>query len=142
MHPAGPAGSATTRSWSPSRATAAPSPRWPPTRSTRSATARGRSASCSVWWRTSSPAAEVDVPHLDHLVAVDEVETLVLGDGRVDVGGDHTDAVAEVDAHPLGEPEGDVLVGHEPAVAHVEHLRIAVVHAERLEPRVEHAPAV
>ena len=36
-----------------------------------------------------SPAAEVDVPDLDHLVAVDDVQALVLGHGRVDVGGDH-----------------------------------------------------
>ena len=36
----------------------------------------------------ASPAAEVDVPHLDDLVAVDEVEALVLRDRRVDVGGD------------------------------------------------------
>ena len=42
-----------------------------------------------------SPAAEVDLPHVDDLVAVDHVEALVLGDGRVDVGGDDPDPVAD-----------------------------------------------
>ena len=43
-------------------------------------------------------------------------------------------------APPVAPAERDVLVGHEPAVADVDDGRVAVVHAEALEPAVEHAP--
>ena len=61
-----------------------------------------------------SPAAEVDLPHVDDLVAVDDVQALVLGDGRVDVGGEHPHPVADRRTCRR-HAERDVLVGAEPA---------------------------
>src|SRR5262245_64615305 len=75
------------------------------------------------------PTPQVDGPDVGHLVAVHDIQTLVEGDGGVDVAGQHPDPVAH--GHRVVGPgaERDVLVGHEPAVAGVDHGGVAVVHA-------------
>lgn len=87
-----------------------------------------------------SPAPQVDRPDLDHLVAVDDEHALVERDGGIDVGGQDAHLVADPDGPVLTGAERDVLVGDEPAVTRVDDLRVPVVHAQRLEPGVEHGP--
>ena len=74
---------------------------------------------------------------LEDVLAVDDVEPLVVGDGRVDVGGDHADAIAHPD-RCVGR-ERHVLVGAEEDRAALDG-RVAVVHAQGLEPAVGHGP--
>ena len=86
------------------------------------------------------PAAQVDRPDAGHLAAVAEVEPLVVGDRRVHVRGHQQDPRAD---RP-GRRERGVLIGAEPdlraGLAGVGEHRIAVVHAERLQPGVGDRP--
>ena len=84
-----PSGSATPPTWA----------AWPTSDSTPRWTTKGTDRSRQP---RRSPAPQVDRPALEHVVAVDQVEPLVVGHGRVDVGGQHPDAVA----HPQPDCSG------------------------------------
>src|SRR5690606_27251496 len=80
---------------------------------------------------TWSPAAEVDGPLVDDLVAVEDQEALVVGDGRVDVGGHQAEPFADLGQLAVRRVrrrgEGRVLVRAEPHVPPGQH-GVAVVH--------------
>src|SRR5512143_1536561 len=62
--------------------------------------------------RPSLPAAQVDRPGVDHLIARHQIHALVVGDGRIDVR--RRDAHPGADRQRLLGPEGGVLVRAEP----------------------------
>src|SRR5262249_12258332 len=84
------------------------------------------------------PAAEIDRPRVDDLFTSSEMQSLVVGDGRIDVRRYHTDLIADRDG--TSRPERDVLVR---AVPHgvTDDRRVPVVHAQRLEAAVGDRPS-
>ena len=125
VEPRGDAASATTRCSSPTRATAARSPRCPTRREARAVAPRAgvpgarRRARLTYALITSragrSPTCRSPRRH-------SRVHALVQRHRRVDVGGEHLDAVADVTAaHPVRlRSEGDVLVRAEPDLGAVD----------------------
>ena len=81
------------------------------------------------------PASEIDLPGVDDDVSRDEDHALVVGHGRVDVRWSDSHPIAHRDGGIRIGRKGRVLVGAEPQPSAFER-RVAVVHAQRLEPTV------
>src|SRR5947207_2788625 len=81
-----------------------------------------------------SPPSHVDLPGFHHIIRLDQVHPLVVGDGGIDVRRTHPDQVADGDGR--GGAERRVLVADEPDLVAAIDLGVAVVHAERLEAAV------